>query len=257
MLIFFRRLRQGILDSGATKKYLLYAVGEILLVMIGILLALQVNRWNQHRVENKLERTYLESFLSDLHTDSICIERNRFILIEEKKPGLEIIDRLLGRDPSCCEESIRTAIEYSAYLGWAIVNERSKATFDDIISSGNLRLITNSHLRAAILGYYSFWDHAYERQDQRKSNYANLTYKLFGDEEGDDAEWFHRTLNNNQDLLEFTREFTHEKRFTRFLENVTLHHLSLRCHYLKNLIQLELNNEYDRMASLPNEEWVE
>lgn len=49
MLTFFRRIRKGLLDGGATRKYLIYAIGEILLVMIGILLALQVNNWNEAR----------------------------------------------------------------------------------------------------------------------------------------------------------------------------------------------------------------
>ena len=49
MIKFFRRIRQKLLSQGSLNKYLLYAIGEILLVMIGILLALQVNNWNEHR----------------------------------------------------------------------------------------------------------------------------------------------------------------------------------------------------------------
>ena len=59
MLTFFRRIRKGLLGDGATSKYLLYAVGEILLVMIGILLALQVNNWNNERQKRDLETSTL------------------------------------------------------------------------------------------------------------------------------------------------------------------------------------------------------
>ena len=54
MIKFFRKIRQNLLSEGKTGKYFKYAIGEILLVMIGILLALQVNNWNEER---KLKRT--------------------------------------------------------------------------------------------------------------------------------------------------------------------------------------------------------
>ena len=59
MLTFFRRIRKGLLGSGQAKNYILYAVGEILLVMIGILLALQVNNWNENRINHEKEKLML------------------------------------------------------------------------------------------------------------------------------------------------------------------------------------------------------
>lgn len=49
MLTFLRRIRRSLIDSGATRKYLIYAIGEIALVVIGILIALQINNWNEGR----------------------------------------------------------------------------------------------------------------------------------------------------------------------------------------------------------------
>lgn len=61
MLKFFRRIRWRLLGEGSLKKYLVYAVGEIALVMIGILLALQVNNWNELRKDkNKEQRVLIE-----------------------------------------------------------------------------------------------------------------------------------------------------------------------------------------------------
>ena len=53
MIKFFRNIRRSLLSEGKTSKYLKYAVGEIVLVVIGILIALQINNWNEHRKELK------------------------------------------------------------------------------------------------------------------------------------------------------------------------------------------------------------
>ena len=65
MITLFRRLRQKFLKSGSLTKYLLYAVGEIALVMIGILLALQVNNWNEQRKATEAEHFLLTSLKED------------------------------------------------------------------------------------------------------------------------------------------------------------------------------------------------
>ena len=51
MLKFFRRIRQKLINQGDLKRYLIYAIGEVILVMIGILLALQVNNWNLKKID--------------------------------------------------------------------------------------------------------------------------------------------------------------------------------------------------------------
>ena len=56
MLTFFRRIRKGLLGSGQARKYLLYAIGEIALVVIGILIALQINNWNEWRKDRIIEK---------------------------------------------------------------------------------------------------------------------------------------------------------------------------------------------------------
>jgi hypothetical protein len=244
MIKFFRKIRQRLLTENKFNKYFIYAIGEIALVVIGILIALQINNWNQDQNNKQLEKNYLQNFLLDLKTDSLCIARNYVTLNTEKKGGLKLIKKLLDNPSSCCQNSIKTAIANSSFLGWAIHNVRSKATFNEIISSGNLRLISNPGLRVGIMEYYAYWDHAYERQEQRKSNYANLTYQLFElDTKDDNAEWFYGMLRQNKAELEFRKEFRHEVRYTEFLENVTLKFLTPRMNYLKEIIEMELNGD--------------
>jgi|SRR6056297_294790 len=66
MITLFRRIRQKLIDSGSVSKYLLYAIGEILLVVVGILIALQVNNWNEMRQMNSEEIRILNILKTDL-----------------------------------------------------------------------------------------------------------------------------------------------------------------------------------------------
>ena len=71
MIKFFRRIRQQLLTENKFSKYLIYAIGEIILVMIGILLALQVNNWNENRKLDNRRQEYYGQLLDDLNSDII------------------------------------------------------------------------------------------------------------------------------------------------------------------------------------------
>ena len=88
MLKFFRTIRQNLIDQNKTSKYFKYAIGEIVLVMVGILLALQVNNWNESRKEHILEKKIYSDLYNSLQTDSIQLVRildllNSSILAQE------------------------------------------------------------------------------------------------------------------------------------------------------------------------------
>ena len=59
MLTFLRKIKRSLVESGSARKYLLYAIGEITLVVIGILIALQINNWNEWRKDRKKEKEIL------------------------------------------------------------------------------------------------------------------------------------------------------------------------------------------------------
>lgn len=71
MIKFFRKIRQHLLAEGKTGKYLKYAIGEIVLVVIGILIALQINNWNEDRKEFRKSKALLEEFKRDLARDTV------------------------------------------------------------------------------------------------------------------------------------------------------------------------------------------
>lgn len=71
MIKFFRKIRQKLLSEGKTGKYLQYAIGEIVLVVIGILIALQINNWNEGRKEFRKSKALLQEFKRDLARDTV------------------------------------------------------------------------------------------------------------------------------------------------------------------------------------------
>jgi sensor domain CHASE-containing protein len=74
MIKFFRKIRQTMLTENKFSKYLLYAIGEIVLVVIGILIALSINNWNQNRVQTKLVNGILIEIYANLQADQKELE---------------------------------------------------------------------------------------------------------------------------------------------------------------------------------------
>ena len=75
MIKFFRRIRYGLMEQNKTGKYFKYAIGEIVLVVIGILIALQINNWNEQRKDNAKEQEYLKEIKNSLITDTLQIKK--------------------------------------------------------------------------------------------------------------------------------------------------------------------------------------
>jgi Family of unknown function (DUF6090) len=71
MIKFFRRIRYDLMEQNKTGKYLKYAIGEIVLVVIGILIALQINNWNENKKSARLAETYIKDIRQDLIKDTI------------------------------------------------------------------------------------------------------------------------------------------------------------------------------------------
>jgi hypothetical protein len=102
MIKFFRTIRQKMLTENKFSKYLLYAIGEIVLVVIGILLALQINNWNQN-ITSKNELTQIvKEVRNDLNKDIEFLT----MMIKISEETIYIIDNLLNNDNKMPEDSL-------------------------------------------------------------------------------------------------------------------------------------------------------
>ncbi len=152
MIKFFRKIRQNSLSEGKIGKYLKYAVGEIVLVVIGILIALQLNEWNDHRKQLKLEKEYYCRLLDDVRLDKEQI-RNLLQLATERLVASNQSVRLLLNDSSNKIE-IGTQISLS---GKAIYSdfEPNNSAYEDLKSGANLNIISDNSIIKALNHYFN------------------------------------------------------------------------------------------------------
>ena len=146
MIPFFRKIRKKMADDNRPLKYMRYAIGEILLVMVGILLALQVNNWNNERSNRALEVKYLKGIKADLQMDLINLKT--FIDDKELK-YLSAVQLLEMKDPQTVSELDALDSIIWDVFAWIRYNQ-STNTLDELIGSGNLSLIKNDSIKTMI-----------------------------------------------------------------------------------------------------------
>jgi hypothetical protein len=149
MIKFFRKIRQTLIQENKTSKYFKYAIGEIILVVIGILIAVQLNNWNTYNNARTEEIKLLEEMRYNLENDlKDClwnITKNEAL----HKSNSMILHHLEERTPF--HDSLKT--HYGNLLG-TTTQRRNMSTYDHLKSKG-IDLIINDSLRRNITAVYS------------------------------------------------------------------------------------------------------
>jgi hypothetical protein len=150
MIKFFRKIRQNLLMENKTGKYFKYAIGEIILVVIGILIALQINNWNENNKLRIKEKAILENLKKSLEDD---ISNHNFHLqaYEEAKYSIQFLIEYMEKDKPY-QDSLkyhfgRTTHLWSPFIRLEIFENLKSIGFD---------IVSNKDLKQDILGYYSF-----------------------------------------------------------------------------------------------------
>jgi len=145
MLKFFRRIRQRLLSENQVTSYLLYAIGEIFLVVLGILIALQINNWNEERKDRLKEQGILKDLEVEFKANMSDLTRvtdQHIVIYSELKKIQELTNMGRYEDPGL--DSLMNST-----MKWFSFTDRPGAS-TNLISSGNLNLISNDTLRDLI-----------------------------------------------------------------------------------------------------------
>ena len=144
MIKFFRHIRQNLIMENKTSKYLQYAIGEIILVVIGILIALQINNWNEYRKERNREQTILKSLQTDFKTNIINVNNayNNFLEAYEASANLlEIISTDDIINGSEVEQLLDDIVNKTMSL------DIITGSIDEMLNTGSINLIRDENLR--------------------------------------------------------------------------------------------------------------
>ncbi len=158
------------MEKNKTGKYLKYAIGEIVLVMVGILLALQVNNWNEYKILRSTEQQYLlalrkEFIFNKGEMETVMNHNNKNV-----DYALKIVDNIGPEGPEITEEEF--GILMTGALSREIQFNPNQGVLDEIISSGKLGLFGNHELKFAL----SSWNGLLQKVRLQEQELQRLRY---------------------------------------------------------------------------------
>jgi len=160
MIPFFRKIRKKMADDNKPMKYMRYAIGEIFLVVIGILIALQINNWNEEKKEQVQERKYLIEIKKNLESDLVQIENMR----KQYQKISATVDSILIFIKNAKPKTANYNKLWEAIIEVTYVPSfnSQKNGYNNLISAGNINQIKNQELLRAISTHYSNVDYTNE-----------------------------------------------------------------------------------------------
>jgi hypothetical protein len=216
MLTFFRKIRKSLIDSSAARKYFLYAIGEIALVVIGILIALQINNWNENRKEEEVEQKLLLSLQREISTNITELE----IIIDRHTKSSELNKKLLEYFSSPSESYDVVSLDS------LVENASSPYSFNpqmgvvkSMISTGEINFIRNEQ----IVEYVSMFE---DKSTKLMEQFGRLT-KIWSEQLWPRENLYIRRLNRAQENKKSWFKFqlppsTHSSDYNSFFLDVVL-----------------------------------
>lgn len=205
MIKFFRRSRQNLVSEGKTGKYFTYALGEIVLVVIGILIALAINNWNEDRKLRNQEITYLNNLKDDLSTqinmldvyidyENIIIDHSNDIIKHyELNKGFNNMDSIF---PKLNDLTTR----------WTFSN--ANTTLLQMLNSNQINIIQNNQLKEELIAFNQQIDLFTINTNTNNTNLIdNLTTQTFIDIGG-----FASFGNSNRMVQKFNDFYTFQNK---------------------------------------------
>lgn len=152
MIGAFRKKRKAMINKRKIFRYSSYAIGEIVLVVIGILIALQINNYNERRKALELEQKYLKELKEDLVSDSIRIN-SVFRSIDGHIEAAEVLLEWIEENEFIDSLTMTKAMIEAMYMSFFDAN---LSTYNEMINSGNLKILNDKELKDKLDQYISY-----------------------------------------------------------------------------------------------------
>lgn len=167
MFTFFKRIRRALLFENNFRKYTSYAIGEIILVVLGILIALQINNWNTQRTNQENIRTFASSLIKELKEDINEIDQ-RLIQVNKINLRIDSLIHVLNRAESY--DALNIDLLCLSWNLYYMPYKWNRSTIDQLKNSATLRHIKNDTIIKMIGKYDAFTKHLEEdhRGDQSR-----------------------------------------------------------------------------------------
>ena len=142
MTTFFRKVRYNLVGKNKTGKYLKYAIGEIVIVLVGILIALSINNWNENRKKDSLKSSYIQLLKTDLKADLILLEKE----IKSMEIDISKMNSYSSRlsSPLANIDTIIKIARFEFLGSFNAALSLNRNTINSLMSTGNIELFESS-----------------------------------------------------------------------------------------------------------------
>jgi hypothetical protein len=174
MIKFFRKIRQNLLSEGKTSKYFKYAIGEIILVVIGILIALAINNWNNERL-NGLEAEVIKKNINhEFAKNQLILTKTIAIYEDSFNANLSLVELIGMNREELLEHNLDSLFNSSWEFDYYFPTSKS---FDNVLQSGggHIKLLENVELKNTLMDWTSKIEQL-RNYDELITNWQNNQY---------------------------------------------------------------------------------
>lgn len=177
MLKLFRNIRKNLLNEGKTSKYFKYAIGEIVLVVIGILIALSLNNWNTENANRKIVLKNSKTLIQNLEKDSVFC-KNKIRAIQKQEDELSSLQARLSSRTATLDTLIKI-VRYEFNPLTVTINFQNENAYKTMVLSGEINLF-DSQLTQAIYDFYRKQEDFETVSDENFKKYVETILDFIG-----------------------------------------------------------------------------
>ena len=258
MIKFFRKIRKRLLVDGKFKKYFVYAIGEIFLVVIGILIAVGIGEWRTEIRKEKERQAYYQGIKIDINQDKKRIATLDSLYKTAERGIIQEIDKMQLK--SYNQDSLYSNVP--AWMVYVVTFTPNNSTFTEIVSSGKLQLFKNKELTSQILNLYNnLYPDLLDRQTANNEFIRTLRtidlmdiYRWMSILDNDDRQSTNVVLSNPK--VEIKHHWIMDKQSDKYLKFENYLNLT-RAAYLNMISRFEtINAELDELMIIIDKELI-